>query len=399
LAESWFQNEFSSTLNLKPCGTSGWQDGRPRRPYEKNVTRQNEDPQLVGAIDQIPGIRRITPLAMLLEKYLQDLAVKGFSESTLRVRRVHMELFLTWCGKNGTTALAPVTGTFLESYQRHLFDYRKKDGRPLAVASQHSRLAHLKAWFKWLHRRNYIPNDPASELELPRMSYKLPSVFNQEEAELVLRQPRVQKSTGLRDRAILEMLYSTGMRRVELLHLRLYDVDKKHGLVNIREGKGKRDRIVPVGERALFWLERYLAEARPKFARYPDSSVVFLSTAGEALSPNHLSWLARRYVRAAQIGKSGACHIFRHTMATLMLEGGADIRYIQAMLGHVRLDTTKIYTHVSIRMLKQIHTATHPAAQLGLQMSQAGRFQVQLQQLSRDGDRVRDGEKSQIDSQ
>jgi integrase/recombinase XerD len=278
-------------------------------------------------------------------------------------------MFLTWCEQSRTTVLAQVTRTSLETYQRYLFDYRKKDGQPLAVASQHSRLAPLKLWFKWMTRRNYIREDPASELELPRIGYKLPCVLNKEEAELVLQQPRVQTPIGIRDRAMLEMLYSTGMRRMELLQLKLYDVDKKHGLVTIREGKGKRDRVVPVGERALFWFERYLIEGRPAIVRQPHDFVVFLTSAGQPFTPNHLSWLARRYVTASGIGKSGACHIFRHTMATLMLEGGADIRYIQAMLGHVRLDTTKIYTHVSIRMLKQIHTATHPAARLDTEPS------------------------------
>jgi integrase/recombinase XerD len=252
----------------------------------------------------------------------------------------------------------------LEDYQRHLFDFRKKDGRPLAIASQLTRLSPLKAWFRWMIRRDYLRRDPASELELPRIGYKLPTVLNKDEAELVMQQPNVLNPIGLRDRAMLEMLYSTGMRRMELLRLRLFDVDKKHGLVTIREGKGRRDRIVPVGERALFWFEHYLSITRNKIVKQPDDSVAFLTTVGAPLTPNYLSWLTRRYVKAAEVGKNGACHIFRHTMATLMLEGGADIRYIQAMLGHVRLDTTKIYTHVSIRMLKQIHTATHPAARL-----------------------------------
>jgi integrase/recombinase XerD len=277
-----------------------------------------------------------------------------------------MGMFLTWCESTGITLPSKVTRASLESYQRHLFHYRKKDGQPLAIASQHSRLAPLKVWFKWLTRRNYISQDPAEELELPRVSYKLPNVLNKEEAEKVLHQPKLETSLGIRDRAILEILYSTGMRRMELLKLKLYDVDQKHGLVAIREGKGKRDRIVPVGERALFWLDKYLAEVRPNIVDESDDSVVFLTATGEPFSPNHLSWLTRLYVRAAEIGKTGACHIFRHTMATLMLEGGADIRYIQAMLGHVRLDTTQIYTHVSIRMLKQIHSATHPAAKLDL---------------------------------
>ena len=275
-----------------------------------------------------------------------------------------MEMFLTWCKRSRITLPNEVTRTSLESYQRYLFHYRKKDGQPLAIASQHSRLAPLKVWFKWLTLRNYISEDPSSELELPRVGYKLPSVLNKDEAELVLKQPNLQCLLGIRDRAILEFFYSTGVRRMELLHLKLYDIDQKHGLVTIREGKGKRDRVVPVGDRALAWLNRYLTELRPLIAVKPDEGVVFLTSIGGPFTPNHLSLLARGYVRAATISKTGACHIFRHTMATLMLEGGADIRYIQAMLGHVRLDTTQIYTHVSIRMLKQIHTATHPAARL-----------------------------------
>lgn len=278
-----------------------------------------------------------------------------------------MKMFLTWCRRNRATFPAQITKASLESYQRFLFDYRKKDGQALAVASQYARLATLKVWFKWMNRRNYIAYDPAAELELPRVGYKLPSVLSKEEADIVLSQPDLQTPMGARDRAMLEVLYSTGMRRMELLQLRLYDVDKKNGLITIREGKGRRDRVVPVGERALFWLDEYLILVRPKIVEQPDESIVFLSVLGKPFSPNYLSWLARRYVKAAALGKNGACHIFRHTMATLMLEGGADIRYIQAMLGHVRLDTTKIYTHVSIRMLKQIHTATHPAARLDSQ--------------------------------
>jgi integrase/recombinase XerD len=169
---------------------------------------------------------------------------------------------------------------------------------------------------------------------------------------------------------MMEMLYSSGLRRMELLHLKLYDVDQKHGLVTVREGKGKRDRVVPIGERALAWLDLYLNRLRSEIVKKPDDGIVFLTTNGAPFTPNHLSWLARQYVKSARIGKGGACHIFRHTMATLMLEGGADIRYIQAMLGHVRLDTTQIYTHVSIRMLKQVHTATHPGARLDTENNQ-----------------------------
>jgi integrase/recombinase XerD len=175
---------------------------------------------------------------------------------------------------------------------------------------------------------------------------------------------------------MLEILYSSGLRRMELLHLKLYDVDQKHGLVTVREGKGKRDRVVPIGERALAWLDIYLNTLRPEIVRKPDNGIVFLTSNGAQFTPNYLSWLARQYVKSASIGKNGACHIFRHTMATLMLEGGADIRYIQAMLGHVRLDTTQIYTHVSIRKLKEVHEATHPGARLDSDSNQTLKPQV-----------------------
>jgi integrase/recombinase XerD len=340
------------------------------RLHEKNVRNNNKQNQ--GIVRALPKLNASSgkSFAVLLDKYLQHLAVKGFSESTLRVRRVHMEMFLKWCRRIRAISPTQISRTSLESYQRYLFQYRKKDGQPLAVASQHSRLAPLKVWLKWLTHRTYIPHDPAAELELPRVGYKLPNVMNKEEAERVLSHPKIEMPLGIRDRAMLELLYSSGLRRTELLHLKLYDVDQKHGLVTVREGKGKRDRVVPIGERALAWLDMYLNTVRPEIVRQPDSGIVFLTSNSVPFTPNHLSWLARRYVKSAGIGKAGACHIFRHTMATLMLEGGADIRYIQAMLGHVRLDTTQIYTHVSIRKLKQVHTTTHPAARLSPESDQ-----------------------------
>jgi len=353
-----------------------WQNVGLRRQYEKNNAARTRTDRCVEHPYRKANQFSSNSLSALADRYLQYLAVKGFTESTLRVRRVHMEMFLTWCRRSRITAPTQVTRTSLESYQRYLFHYRKKDGQPLAVASQHSRLAPLKVWFKWLTHRKYIPQDPAAELELPRVGYKLPNVMNRDEAESVLSQPNVEEPLGIRDRAMLEILYSSGLRRMELLHLKLYDVDQKHGLVTVREGKGNRDRVVPIGERALAWLDIYLSTYRPGIVRQPDNGIVFLTSNGVPFTPNHLSWLARQYVKSAEIGKSGACHIFRHTMATLMLEGGADIRYIQAMLGHVRLDTTQIYTHVSIRKLKQVHEATHPAARLGTDNDQIRRPQI-----------------------
>jgi integrase/recombinase XerD len=177
----------------------------------------------------------------------------------------------------------------------------------------------------------------------------------------VLMQPDIHDVLGLRDRAILETFYSTGMRRLELATLKLWDLDLERATATIRLGKGKKDRFIPLGDRAAAWIAKYIVESRPKLVSEPDDKTVFLSNAGEPFSLDHLSDLVRVYVDASGIGKRGACHLFRHTMATLMLEGGADIRFIQAMLGHADLKTTQIYTHVAIRQLQEIHRATHPA--------------------------------------
>ena len=161
----------------------------------------------------------------------------------------------------------------------------------------------------------------------------------------------------------METLYSTGMRRLELANLKLYDLDTERGTVTIRQGKGKKDRIIPIGERAAAWIEKYVGESRPKLAVEPDDQTAFLSNAGEPFSLDHLSALVRTHVDAANIGKRGSCHMFRHCLATFMLENGADIR-IQQMLGHTDIKTTQIYTQVSIRQLQRIHAATHPAAKI-----------------------------------
>jgi integrase/recombinase XerD len=253
----------------------------------------------------------------------------------------------------------------LERYQRHLFHYRKKNGEPLSFRSQHSCLVPLRVWFRWMTRQNHILHNPASELELPRLGRALPkNLFSAGEVEQIMHRCDVADPIGLRDRAILEVLYSSGLRRLELIQLRLYDLSLDRGLVLVRQGKGKKDRYVPISERAIAWLEKYVREGRPQLAIEPDDMTVFLTAQGEPFSRDHMTWTVKDRIDAAKLGKTGSCHLFRHTMATLMHEGGADIRYIQQMLGHEDIKTTQIYTQVAIRALQQIHAATHPAAML-----------------------------------
>jgi integrase/recombinase XerD len=256
-----------------------------------------------------------------------------------------------------------VTKPVLDRYQKYLFHLRKSDGKPLTFRAQESHLVALRAYFSWLTKQNVLLSNPASDIELPRQE-KLPRhVLSLEEMQAVLEQPDTDDVFGLRDRAILETLFSTGMRRGEIVRLGTHDIDQSRGTVRVL-GKGKKERTVPIGEQALVWIDKYLLESRPQLSTEPDDGTLFLTHLGEAFVPESLTNRVREYVRAADIEKTGSCHLFRHTAATLMLEAGADIRYIQEMLGHVRLGTTEIYTRVSILQLKKVHAATHPSARI-----------------------------------
>lgn len=300
-------------------------------------------------------------LCHLIGQYLDWLAVRNFSPASVRVRREHLGWFLLWCAERGLQFPTDISRPILDRYQRHIAHHRKSNGRPLSFGSQRSRLESVKGFFRWLVRDNHLVSNPASELELPLPERRLPEVLTPREAEAVLAQPRLASPVGLRDRAILETLYSTGIRRLELISLKLYDLDSRLGVARVRQGKGKKDRVVPIGERALAWIDRYLAHARPHLVVVGDDHTLFLTTLGEPLLPDCLTALVRTYVKASGIAKPGACHLFRHTCATAMLENGADVRLIQQLLGHSCLSSTETYTHVSIRLLKAVHTATHPA--------------------------------------
>jgi len=294
-------------------------------------------------------------------RFLAWLAEKNYSAHTIEGRDHYLRIFIDWCDQRGITRPHDVTRPILEGYQRYLFLRRKKNGEPMSFHSQHSSLIPVRAWFKWLAKQNHILYNPAADLDMPKLAYRLPRhVLNVREVETVLAVPDLDTASGIRDRAMLETFYSTGMRRMELVNLRCPDIDPERGTVMIRQGKGRKDRVIPIGERALNWIEKYRDEVRPELATGEDDGTLFLSNLGLAFGVGRLTHLVRDYVEAAQVGKRGSCHLFRHTMATLMLEGGADIRYIQAMLGHASPTTTQIYAQVSIRALKAIHTATHP---------------------------------------
>ncbi len=298
----------------------------------------------------------------LLEEHCRWLETRNYAPGTIHNNRLYVGRCLEWLAERGVVRAQDVTRPMLERYQRALFHHRKQDGMPLSFAGQHVRLTTIQGFFKWLCRHYHITANPAADLELPKVEKRLPrQVLTAREAESILSQPDLGTPQGVRDRAVLEILYSTGMRRKELTGLRLYDLDLERGTVMIREGKGKKDRLLPLGARAAAWLDKYLAEARPKLVVEPDEREVFLCVSGKGLTPGVLGNLVHAHVKASGVAKTGSCHLFRHAMATLMLENGADLRFVQQMLGHARLNTTEIYTHVNIRNLIEVHRRTHPA--------------------------------------
>jgi integrase/recombinase XerD len=294
--------------------------------------------------------------------YLESLAVRNYTPDTIEGRRDALKFFLLWAHERELRQPSEITKKILESYQRHLWRWRKKNGKPLGISTQRGRLGTLKDFFSWLTKQNHIPANPASELEMPRPEKRLPKEpLGLHQVEAVIAAPDIADPLGLRDRAMLELFYSAGLRRIELARLRMEDLNRERQTLQIRQGKGHKDRVVPVGDRALGWLERYLDDARPRLALDAHQPALFLTSYGEAFNPDVISRMVTRYIKAADIDRAGSCHLLRHSCATHMLEGGADIRFIQQLLGHEKLETTAIYTQVSIEQLKDVHRRTHPA--------------------------------------
>jgi len=305
-------------------------------------------------------------LGSYVQDYLQQLAVRNFSPQTILSQRKQLWLFQQFCENQGVAYPSKITRSAVEAFQLHVHLYRKKDGVPLAASTQRQWLTAVKGFCTWLVRRDVIERNPAGDLQMPRAERRLPKgVFAPAEVERVLAVPDVSSPFGLRDRAILEVLYSTGIRRNELCNLDLSDVQFERGLLHIRQGKGHKDRFVPIGARALAWAEAYLHEARHHLGCTQDPDALFVGKHGHRVHPSRLAANVHKLIARARVGKVGSCHMFRHAFDTALLENGCDLPHIQAMLGHAKLETTAIYLHVGLRDVKAAHQKHHPANRPG----------------------------------
>lgn len=300
--------------------------------------------------------------------YLDDCLAKGMSPNTIIVKRQSLRRFSEWCESNGIKRPQDVNLEVMEGFRLYLHHYKKLlDGEPLSINSQHKFLTDLKLFLRRLHRRRIITNSDFEEFEMPKCKRRLPrSILSPDEIKRIFALPMLRgDGIGIRDRAILELFYATAIRRSELTRLKLSHIDLNKQTLMIIEGKGLKDRHLPIAKRACDRVRDYLGKVRPKFLTIESGEALFLHDKGYPLKPDQVGQMVGKYRRRAGVEKPGTCHLFRHVVATSMLNAGADIRYVQEMLGHADISTTQVYTHVAINELEKVYNRTHPAVRSG----------------------------------
>lgn len=336
----------------------------PGKPGFSNLTAMRGRRKGGAQALQIADLRGVAALAA---SFLSHLAVRAYSQQTIAAHLWALRQFTDWVESSHPHDSIYFTRTDLEDYQLFLHRYRSpRNGRPLVTNTQLARLGCVRRFFAWLCRSGLIPANPAADLDLPRkQARQFPKALNEHEIRILLAVPNPADPFGLRDRTILELFYSTGIRRTEMANLDQCDYDSTTRTLSVRKGKNGKSRMLPVGERAAAWLDRYLAESRPLFAHMPAETGLFLSGYGTRFAPAYLGNWIKKLMKRCGIDKPGSCHLWRHSCATDMHRGGADIRYVQEMLGHARMETTQIYTHVHIEALREVHARCHPHGTLG----------------------------------
>ncbi len=326
-----------------------------------------EDPGLHEA--NSPSATGSGGLAAVVEAFLAASLARGLARGTVAYRRIYLEQLVAWLCERDITTAERVTPAILSEYLAHLRSrvtgYHRKVPSPLSVKTLAAEASVLRSFFAWLARRRVVLFDPAADLVLGDRTRPLPkSVLTGSEVQALLVAPG-HNTVGLRDRAILETLYSTALRRAELCGLDLYDLDAGGGLVRVRQGKGRKDRFVPIGARALEAMRRYIHDARPALVATPKEPALFVAAfTGRRLGRGTLNLVVQRHGQAAGIARRVTPHVLRHTCATHLLQGGADLRHVQVILGHASIATTQVYTRVAVDDLALVHRRSHPRRSL-----------------------------------
>ncbi|WP_201525045.1 site-specific tyrosine recombinase XerD [Bordetella pseudohinzii] len=284
----------------------------------------------------------------------------GLAANTLAAYRRDLSAFALWlqAPPPGVTAggqLCAATSADIEAW----FAARHEESRP---ATANRRLAALRRFYAWALREKRAAADPCLALEAAKQPLRVPKTLSEAQVEALLGAPDLDTARGLRDRAMLETLYATGLRVSELVSLKTLDVSMTDGVVRVIQGKGGKDRLVPLGAEAAHWLQRYLAQARPELVGARVSDALFVTGRAQAMSRQAFWQLVKKYAQRAGVLAPLSPHVLRHAFATHLLNHGADLRVVQLLLGHADISTTQIYTHVARERLKSLHAAHHPRA-------------------------------------
>ncbi|MES1981597.1 MAG: site-specific tyrosine recombinase XerD [Pseudomonadota bacterium] len=293
--------------------------------------------------------------ADLLDEFCDSLWLEdGLARNTLESYRRDLRKFSIWLEKSGGRALAQTTPADIQGFLAHMVIAQK------ARASSTGRtISSLKRLFRYLLRQNKISVDPTAQIASPKLPRSLPKTLSEQDVEQLLHAPDVAVPLGMRDRTMLEVLYATGLRVSELVGLSVAQLSLDMGVVRVM-GKGSKERLVPLGEEALDWLQRYLQEIRPILLQRQLSDALFVTQRGTGMTRQMFWYLIKRHARTGGINKPLSPHTLRHAFATHLINHGADLRVVQMLLGHTDISTTQIYTHVARERLKELHAQHHP---------------------------------------
>ncbi len=290
----------------------------------------------------------------LVDNFLNYLTVeRGLSNNTVISYREDLSKYVSFMQKNGVDALSRIT-------KEHITDFMLKEREQgISPNSVARRLAAIRMFHRFLTRERILKSDPSVLIDSPKLWKKVPDTLTVNEVEALISAPNSRNAQGVRDKAIFEVIYATGMRVSEAVNLKKVDVNLDIGFLRC-VGKGNKERIIPLGRKAIESVKRYIQDSRPKLLRGKERDSLFVSRLGEKISRQSLWKLIKKYASAARIKKPIKPHVLRHSFATHLLEHGADLRSVQEMLGHSDISTTQIYTHINKDRLKSIHKQFHP---------------------------------------
>jgi len=298
----------------------------------------------------------------LLFGFREHLKVKSYSPMSIASYSGHLKGLFDYLREKEIADIKRVTRDNLKDYQLKITEHREESGKGYTIATISIKIRAIKRFFEYLEETNQILVNPAEYLKEPEKETRLPRVvLTEDEARKILDQPNLSSMTGIRDRTILEVFYSTGIRLEEMVNLTIFDCDLQGGMLRVNKGKFAKDRVIPLGRHAVRFLKEYITHVRPHHTRENKAiRNLFVNQSGKSLSKIVIEIMVRNYARKAGIPKKVTPHVFRHTFATQLVKNGADITAIQKMLGHSSLKITHIYTKVAGMEVKETHSVHHP---------------------------------------